>query len=367
MKQRRTPGIALALAVSCASAAAVLAACTLTQSLEYLQQGGGEGGIVDPDSSSGGDGGREGGGPRPGEVIVPNLSKPDFLAQDATSLYWAAAGTVQSVPKAGGTPRTLGTAAGVTSLAVDPAADGFVFVAAGREVVRFPKSGADAGVVFSAPATTAAVDTVLADDKALFVLQADQLGEASLVRKMGKDGTGQVDLAGDAGLASLMTQDESTLFWMDSTITPSTFYELAKSAAPGTQPNPLAFLVDDDYPLSSREVAADGTNLYWTVENAGNVPLIVSRKRQKSADAIVLYRGTGDGAFGGIALDATFVYALDLKAGSVVRVAKSGTTPGAEVVLDGLSGPRSIVVDATNIYVTIEATGALGAVVKRKK
>lgn len=365
MKPRRTPGLALAVAVSCASAVAVLAACTLTQSLEYLQQG--DGGSVDPDSSSGGEGGREGGAPRPGEVIVPNLTKPDFLAQDATSLYWVAAGTVQSVPKVGGTPRTHGTAAGVTSLAVDPAEDGFVFVAAGREVVRFPKTGVARGVVFSAPTMTAPVNTVLADDKALFVLQYDDLGEASLVRKMAKDGTGQVDLAGDAGFASLMTQDQTTLFWMDSTISPTTFYELAKTASPGTQPSPLTFLLDDEYPVSSHEVAADGTNLYWTVENANNVPLIMTRKRQKSSPAIVLYRGAGDGAFGGIALDDTFVYALDLKAGAVLRVAKSGTSPAADVVLDGLSGPRSLVVDGTNVYVTIEATGALGAVVKRKK
>lgn len=365
MTRRLRP--AFIVIIAAAAGGAMLGACTLTQSLDYLQEGG-EGGTPGNDAGNGGGEGGGEAGSRNGEIVVTNQTKPDHLAQDDTNLYWSTGGTVQSIPKAGGTPKTIGVAPSVTFIAADPGPGGFVFVAAGRDVWRFPKDGSDGGVVFSAPAQTPPVDTVLADQAGIFVLQADVNEESSLIVKMAKDGTAQVDLAGDAGAATLIAQEKDTLFWMDSTLDPTTFYELAKSAAPGTPATAFPLPVDDEYPVLSAEVAADATNMYWMATDANLQPLVISRKRQKGAPAIKLLRGSTVATFGNIAIDDMFVYVLDLTGGTVLRGLKAGTSPPAgEVVMDGLIGPTAIVVDATNVYVTVEATGAMGAVLKRKK
>lgn len=342
MKRRLDPVFIVLLAA--AAGGAMLLACTLTQSLDYLQEGG-EGGTPGNDAGDGGtaEAGSEGGS-RNGEIVVTNQTKPDHLAQDDANLYWSTGGIVLSIPKAGGTPKTIGVAPSVRFIAADPGPGGFVFVAAGRDVWRFPKDGSDGGVVFSAPAQTPPVDTVLADQAAIFVLQTDANGESSLVSKMAKDGTARIDLAGDAGGASLIAQEKDTLFWLDSTLDPATLYELAKSAAPGTAATTFPLVVADEYPVLSEEVAADATSMYWMASDANLVPLVIARKRQKGAPAIKLLRGPADGTFGSIAIDDTFVYVLDLKAGTVIRGLKSGTSPPAgEVVMDGLIGPTAIV------------------------
>lgn len=366
MKRRLDPVFIVFFAA--AAGGAMLGACTLTQSLDYLQEGP-KGGTPGTDGGDGGtgEGGGEGGS-RNGEIVVPNQTKPEHLAQDDTSLYWATGGTVHSVAKTGGTAKVIGVAPSVTFVAADPGPGGFVFVAAGRDVWRFPKDGSDGGVVFTAPAQTPPVDTVLADQAGIFVLQVDDTSESSLVSKMAKDGKAQVALAGDAGAASLMAQEKDTLFWLDSTLQPATFYELAKSAAPGTAATTFPLVVDDEYPLASAQVAADATSLYWMATDANLESLVISRKRQKGAPAIKLLRGSTVAMFGNIAIDDMFVYVLDLTRGTVIRGLKSGTSPPAgEVVMDGLVGATAIVVDATNVYVTVEATGALGAVLKRRK
>ena len=153
---------------------------------------------------------------------------------------------------------------------------------------------------------------------------------------------------------------------MNAALSPTTFYELAKSASGGTAATAFPLLVDDDYPVTSSEVAAGENNLYWATSNMNGTPIVVSRKRQKGAPPITLLRGAADGAFGSIAIDATHVYVIDSKGGAVIRVPKAGTSAG-EVFMDGLVGPLSLVVDGTAVYATVEATGATGAVVKRKK
>jgi hypothetical protein len=351
----------------------VLVACTLTQSLDYLQSGGeGDGGGADvvSENTTPIDGGGEGGPAKPAEVLVPNQTKPDLLAQDATSLYWVAAGTsVMSVPKAGGTPKNHGTVAGAVYLAVDPDPQGAIFVAAGTDVWSIPKAGGDAGVVYKAAAGQPLIGTVKADETSLFVLQTDPNAEFSEIRRMAKDGTARVDIddGGSGGAATIMTIDSQTLFWLDSSQTPTTIYELAKNAPAGTKPNDFPFLVDENFPAETKEFAVDSTDTYWvTTDVDTSAPLVISQKRQKGAPKVNVYKGgVTEFRYGAIALDDTNVFVIELKTGVVLRIPKVGGA--STVVVDGLDTPSSIVVDATHVYVTAEGTGSMGAVLKHTK
>jgi hypothetical protein len=347
---------ALAAMLGTATTAAVLFACTFTQSLEYLQKGGGAD-VVSDDPNDVGDG-----GVRTPTVLVANQTKPGFLAQDATALYWLGGGTVFSVPKAGGMPKKLGSVAGpITSLVADPNPDGAVFVAIGKDVARFPKDGSDGGVVFAGAAADPLADTVAANETSLYVLQYDQNGEEThRILRMTKDGAGQVDIAPDSGPATL-TLDSTSVFWLTIGIDNPSFVEQPKAAAPGAGTTVYKLAADDDLPLSSSQVAVDQGAIYWIAEDfvSGGVT-IFSRKRAPSAPTVALFRGTADDAFTNIAVDDAYAYVLDTKKSTLLRVPKTGGP--AETVVAGLNAPSGLVIDATAIYITVEAIGDTGQV-----
>ncbi len=89
------------------------------------------------------------------------------------------------------------------------------------------------------------------------------------------------------------------------------------------------------------------------------------RKREKNASVIALYRGKTDESFGALTSDATNLSALELSTNAVLRVPKQGGA--GERLVTALQVPTGIVVDATSIYVTVEATGSQGAVLKLAK
>jgi hypothetical protein len=340
-------------------------ACTFVQSLDYLQNGGppSTDGGVDQETSVLPDGGVA------PVVLVPNQTKPGLLAQDSTALYWEAAGAIMTAPKAGGRARQLGFVSDALMLAVDDDPAGAVYVAAGRDVIRLLKTGGDAGTVFAGDAASAlTVDTVAADQASLFVLQVDTMAlEPSLLSRMGKDGGAPVVLDPDSGPAT-MNIDSKVVLWFDpnDNNVNGAFHELPKTAAPGTASTALLLTKGDDTPATSDDIVLDDTSLYWlTVEATTGTPTIVSRKREKTGTAIVLYRGAATETFSSIAADATNLYVIETSTSSILRVPKQGGK--ADKLLVGLQAPSSLVVDATSLYFTVEATGMQGAVMTLAK
>jgi hypothetical protein len=351
---------ALAAVSGFLAAAGVLVACTFTQSLDYLQKGGGTDAALLEGSPP--DAGSEAGGRVP-TVLVPNQTKPGFLAQDATTLYWIAGGMVMSVPKSGGTPKVLGAVAPTaSSLVAEPDPAGAVFVVNGGTVLRMPKDGTAGGVVFTTGATDPPTDTIAASASALYVLQYDQSGtvDGARILRMAKNGSGAVDLAPDAA-PSTLNLDSKSVFWLLSDVDPPSIVEQAENAAPGTTTAVYALGANDDAPTISADIAIDDDSLYWvTTDATSGAAEIVSRKRQSAASAIAIYRGAVEDTFASVTLDATHAYFLETRSSSLLRVPKNGGD--VEKLVTGLKAPSGLVVDGSAIYLTVEATGNTGQV-----
>lgn len=349
-----------------ATTAGVLLACTLTQSLGYLQQGDGEGGGPPVVTPEGGDEDSAAVGPGAPTVLVANQTRPKLLTHDAASLYWIADGKVLSVAKTGGTPKVLGVAPlAASQLAVDADPNGFVFMATGKDVIRLPKDGSGGGVIFAAGTPALAADTVAADDASLFVLQLDVNGtEGSRIVRMAKDGGGLVELVSDGGPAT-MTLDPANVVWLDLADPP--LFHVQGKMAPAIE----AMLINagpiDSVPLASVDVAVDDNFIYWTAdEGGGGAATLYRRDRQAAGTVATIGRGLADDSFAHIAIDDTHVYVLEVTKSSLVRAPKDGKGDAVRVLAD-LAAPSGLVVDANAIYMTLEATGSAGSVVKVAK
>jgi hypothetical protein len=355
----------LVAAFGCACTAGVLVACTFTQSLDYLQKGGALIDVVSEDLAV--DGGGDAGARMP-SVLVPNQTKPEYLAQDAKSLYWIAGGSVMSVPKSGGTPKALGAVPpNASALVAEPDPAGAVFVVVGTSVVRVPKDGTDGGVVFTPAAADPPTSTIAASASSLYVLQYDEslAVEGSRILRMAKDGGGATDIAPDSG-PSTLDLDSKSVFWVGSDPDKPGMVEQLESAAPGTVTAVYAFSVNDDQPTTSSDIAVDDGFLYWLATDAtSGAAKIVSRRRDPAASVVTVVRGGADDTFSYLRLDATHVYFIETRTSSLLRVPKSGGD--VERLLVGLAAPSGLVVDDTAIYVTVEATGSTGQVLALTK
>lgn len=353
-----------------AGTAGVLLACTLTQSLDYLQKGDGGAGVpVVEGGPPTGDGGPDGGGQPAPVWEVTGLTKPGFLVLDATNVYWVTDGKVVSVPKAtGGTPKVLGTVPPNTSaLAADSDPAGFVFAAVGTDVLRLPKdgSGAAANVVVFAPGSGATtVDMIGADDTSLFVLQysANGVGVDARILRMANDGGAPADISGDGG-ATTMTLDPTSVIWLSAAPDKSELVQHAKGAPADMNSAVFSLGPDDGVPTLSSEIAVDDAFLYWiTTDATATSPLIVSRKREPNASVVTIYLGKPDDALARLAVDDKYAYALETHSSTLLRVPKTGGDP--VVLLSGLKQPSALAVDATGIYVAEAVVGRTGRVFK---
>ena len=356
MNRRRV----LAASIGFVGAAVVLLACTLTQSLDYLQKGAG---LADGATEiSPAEAGHEA-GTRVPTVLVPNQTKPGFLAQDGTALYWIAGDMVWSVPKAGGTAKALGAVPPTSSsLVTEPDPAGAVFVLDGSAVHRLPKDGSGGGIVFTGNAGEPPADTIAASASSLYVLQYDPTlaVEGSRILRMAKDGGGATDIAPDSGPVTL-NRDATSVFWLGSDTGKPAIVEQLETAAPGTTTAVYALSAKDDLPLLSADIAVDDAFLYWiTSDPASASAEIVARKREASASVVAIHRGAPEDAFANVTVDATHVYFIETRTSSLLRVPKSGGDVDKLVV--GLKAPSGLVVDATSIYLTVEATGSTGQV-----
>lgn len=355
----------LSRAVGLSSAAVALLACTITQSLDYLQQGSGTEDV--PETGVDGGGGGEA-GTNTGEDFVLGQTNPKLLAQDNGALYWVGASAVYSLSKAsnaGSVPKSLGAVPSNDAhhLAVDPDPNGSVFVAVGTGVMRFPKDGTGGGSIFQGPNDAPLTDTVAADDSAVFVLQYDELSEDSRVFRMAKDGGGVVDVV-DSG-AGVMATNSKSVFWFDPFGDPLVFFEQSKTALTGPPIGTYPLGRDEEGPETSQKVVVDEGVFYWATFGDLGLPAIVSLERKVGASVVTLHRGTLDDDFGQVAVDGAHVYFLESRTGTLARVKKEGGD--AETLITGLVSATGFVVDATNIYLSVKNESNRGAIRRRAK
>ncbi len=369
-RTRARPIIASLVGVS--AGAGVLFACTLTQSLDYLQKGDGGAAVIPDGKPPLSDVGTDSPIGRMPVWQVNGQTKPGLVVTDANNVYWLADGKISSVPKATGSPTKLvGTVPPTaTALAADTDPTGFVFAAAGTDVLRFPKDGsgaAAAAVVFAPGASATRADTIGADDTSLFVLQYDSLGAGvdTRILRMAKDGGAAADISGDSG-ATTMTLDPTSVIWLSADTATPQIIQHAKAAPADTNTGVFTLSLDDNLPTLSTDIAVDATSLYWITNDVMSMKeLIVSRKRQPAASVISIFIGTTDDTFADLAIDDTYVYTIDTHASTLLRVPKTGGS--SEIVVSGLQQPTGLAVDATGIYLSVAATAANGQVLKFAK
>ncbi len=341
--------------------AAPLVACTLVQSLDYLQADLGKDADL-PDTSiapdtGGGDTGTDGGA----LVVAADQTAPDLLAQDATTLYWISGIDLMSVAKTGGVPKKLASIPDTTFLAVDPNPDGNVYAAKKRDVIAVPKAGGAPVTVFKGSGATPdlVADTVAVDDTSLFVLEVDTTQSTGTVRRMAKDGGAAEVLLGDASPSALVVDPKAAVWFEDTAVS---FYELAKGGAP---PTAVAYPLgagNTAIAVTGQTIALDGDTIYFVdSDNDGN-PLLRTRKRAAAGTAVTIYRGGANDGFVAIAVGGTHLYAIDDTAGEILRIPKAGGP--RERVVSGIDKPTSLVLDDAFVYFTESGVGSKGTVRK---
>lgn len=338
-------------------ASLAIGACSLVQSLDYLQADVGK----DPSGEGGtGEGGGEG-GTAPGTPLASNQAAPDFLVQDATTLYWLAGIDLMSVAKAGGEVRKIASVPDATYLAVDPGTGGNVYLAVKKTVMSVPKTGGSPVPVFTGTgAASMLADTVHVDDESLFVLEVDSNEVAGSVRRMQKDG-GAPELvsSADGGAPAALVVDPKAAVWYDDT--PVAFFALAPRAAPSTAVSyPLGGGITSIAP-TNQQIVMDGDTLYFVDSDDEANTLVRARKREAPGSATTIFRGT-DEEFVSIGLSGTWIYAAEQVSGLVVRIPKAGGNP--EVIVKDIKKPTSLVVDDAFIYYAEAAVAAQGSIRK---
>ena len=284
-------------------------------------------------------------------VIVPNQTKPGYLAQDAAALYWIAGGMVMSVPKSGGMPKALGAVPpSASALVAEPDPAGAVFVVVGQHVLRLPKDGSGGGIVFSGAAAEPPADTIAASASSLYVLQYDQ---TLAIEGVAHPAHGQGRGRRDRHRARQRTGDveprpeERVLARLRCRTSPRSSSR-PRTRRPGRTTAVYTLGINDDLPTLSTDIAIDDGFFYWSTTDAtSGAAEIVARKREAAAAVVAIYRGSADDTFAFLTLDTTHVYFIETRTSSLLRVAKSGGD--VETLLVGLKAPSGLVVDATAI------------------
>ncbi len=336
--------------------ASAVAACTLVRDLDYLTEApaavdAGEAGVP---SDAGG---------RTAELMVGQLVVPRLLVQDEGALYWMASdGSLLALNKENdASPRTV-TKAGpaVMALAADPGAGGLLYYATGAQVFSVPKTGGTGTPLGSTSPSPAAIAI---DDTYVFVMAYDESGAApAIVRFSRADGTKvQIAAAGPEATDLFgIALDRDNVFWDEGD---NVFRSAPKSAGPDAGAAMLyrATSAETESAIGPDAFAVDADAIYYS-----DGTVVRSLQRVAAAAPTTLIATSDDLAeLGAIALDDTYVYALDMRGnGALWRNVKTGRgTP--EKLLDGLPKPNAIAVDARWIYLTVE--GPEGKLLKLRK
>jgi len=344
---------------------AVLAACSLVQSLDYLQAdldkplSGDERDASDESASS------EGGALKTPEVIASAQARPDLLVLDADAAFWVNRETsaIMTAPKQGGAPRTVVIEQGgpIATLAVDPDPAGYVYWATGTTLRRTRKDGTpgpDGGpqVLFTgAPPILG----IAVDDVAVYGFQRSSTDTAGIVFRSAKDGTARVVLE-DKDTPEAILLDGNNLLWVGVDAEADTWVRsLPRDAAPGAAKQSYGIAGDLFAVAPPTSVAADDRYFYCGDRTDPGIVTRVLRVPGVGSESVY---GEGEDENilpQGIALDDTYLWFTDLRSSSLVRFRKDNPAPrptDLETVVKDLLVPTSVRVDGAFVYFAAQGT-----------
>ncbi|MEP7122260.1 MAG: hypothetical protein ABJE95_15170 [Byssovorax sp.] len=288
-------------------------------------------------------------------VVVGSLASAREIAIDAKNIYWTDtnAGTVSSVPQAGGSVTMLA----MVSTAWAIATDGISVYATEYDT---------AGGVYSVPVDGGARLTLAASQGRPCSIAVGPAGNGFVyfanqytgdVTKAAVDGSLTKLFAGNQGAPPGVTTDADSAYWTDGSY-PGT---VKQGSLGGSSPVVLAS--GQSFPFS---ITTDATSVYWTnmgLTGTGDGSVMAV---PKAGGATILIADSLSGA-SHIAVDATNVYWTTSVAGGSVMSAPIGGG-GATTLATGQSFPSGVAVDGTTIYWTnLGSNAGDGAVMKLAK
>lgn len=295
-------------------------------------------------------------------VLASGLAGPRLLVQDDSAIYWVTNDGNLSALKKDGTataPRTVGgIGASVTSMAAEPGSGPNIFYTTGSEVRRIPKAGGASALVGT---TTPAPRALAVDATHVFAMADDDTSAdpSSITRFTHAGGAGEVIYSSEGAFVAAIALEGEDVFW---DAYDNEFNSLPKSVAPdaGTPVSYRPSSAGDESATAPRAFAVDPQAFYYS-----NSVDVRSFKRQPTGVPTQLLSYDVDALVQAIAIDDRYVYAIDTVVNGTLRRAPKDGLGTPEVMLDGLVKPTALVVDATNVYVTVEGTP--GAVLKCAK
>ena len=315
------------------------AACSLTQSLDYLQEGPG----IDDGGGDVVDASTDATIFAPPVTIAAAQSRPSSLCQDVDNLYWLdASGEVRTVPKAGGQARSIGTIAAppVTRLAADVGIGGFLYAIAGTAVRRLAKTGGTAETILTAAVPPAAL---VADSSLVFLI------EDKTVVRIGSDGGARTTLVRAQDAVGLAVAGPNVL-WANKLSGfdgEFTIRSVPKDAVPDASPQ--VFNPSNQMELSFgtfAALAADTEAAYYAESDIVSRLLTVPMPGRLLQ--IYLSQHEEQNAVDSIAVDDQFLYVTENEAqGIVARAPKIG---GPVEIIARVRQPTSVIVDNRAIY-----------------
>lgn len=279
--------------------------------------------------------------PTPPTTLASNTGAVYAIALDETSVYWLnGSGAVQSVPKAGGTVQTLTDQEGNA----DPECDFLALDATSIYwstdlIYSAPRSGGRAvdliGPPYDSPFDSSPSGGFAVGVSRLYFTSAFLTDQGTALLAVPKGGGAIVTLSAipESGAGGGVVLDDTRAFWAG----PGNA-EIIASPIDGGAATVLAATALTLAPCS---LSLDDQAVYWGDITAGTVMAV-----PKMGGAIVtLVSGLGQPY--GVAVDSGNVYFTDGESGVVGRVPKGG---GAVVTLDQGTQPTCIVTDATGVY-----------------
>jgi hypothetical protein len=251
----------------------------------------------------------------PAVTLASGLNSPEAVAVDATSVYWAEAGSIAQVPLTGGFSVVLTPAAPTAFAGVD---------AAGVYWFDFNR-----GAWMAVPLTGGFANSI-----------------------PGTMGSSVFSWAGAVVVAG-------TLYWPDQ---PNTAGHLLSVSTGGGNVTTLATLASGEY---GQALATDTTSIYFTTYTSSGQGSVAKVPLGGGASTML---ATGFARPYGIAVDAGFVYFTSEQGGTVQKVPTTGGAPA--VLASGLLSPARLVADASALYWVNKGSGSAspdGSVMKLAK
>jgi hypothetical protein len=222
-------------------------------------------------------------------ALASGQKNPSWITVDTASVYWTNSGdgAVMKVPLGGGTPATIASGSS-GSIAVDASN---VYWSNGSGVMKTPLGGGNPTALASGAATSIAVDAT-----------SVYFTNASALMKVPLAGGSATTLASGQSVRSIAV-DGTSVYWTD-------FFSGSVMKVPLGGGALTTVASGQDQPVS---VTVDATSLYWSnlgivkLPVAGGVPTLIASRQSDSSPI-------------GIAVDATSVYWTNPVDGVVMKV-----------------------------------------------